>query len=88
MTATAPARWRARPHLRIAPEPSEILRAEITELAAQIDRRLGNPPGTAERAIYFWFWPRVDDLDVLTRLHADAVGFLAAALTDPDPKGT
>ena len=85
MTATAPARWRARPHLRIAPEPSEILRAEITELAAQIDRRLGNPPGTAERAIYFWFWPRVDDLDVLTALHADAARFLLDTIKENRP---
>jgi len=85
MTATAPARWRARPHLRIAPEPSEIRRAEITELAAQIDRRLGNPPGTAERAIYFWFWPRVDDLDVLTALHADAARFLLDTIKENRP---
>ncbi|MCB1290350.1 hypothetical protein [Mycolicibacterium sp.] len=85
MTATAPARWRAHPHLRIAPEPSEILRAEITELAAQIDRRLGNPPGTAERGIYFWYWPRVDDLDVLTALHADAARFLLDTIKENRP---
>ena len=85
MTATAPARWRARPHLRIAPEPCETLRAEITELAAQIDRRLGNPPGTAERGIYFWYWPRVDDLDVLTALHADAARFLLDTIKENRP---
>ena len=65
-------------HLRIAPHPAEILRAEITALCAQVDLRLGNPPGTAERGIYFWHWPpdSVTDPAVLARLHADAVALL------------
>ena len=70
---------------RLTRPPAESLRREIRELAAQIDRRLGNPPGTAERAIYFWFWPRVDDLDVLTALHADAARFLLDTIKENRP---
>lgn len=64
--------------LRIAPEPGEVLRAEISDICAQIDRRLGSPPRTAERAIWFWYWPpdSTTTTAVLTRLHADAVGTL------------
>lgn len=59
------------------PTPAEILRAEVTAICQQIDRRNGTTPGTAERGIYFWFWPRTDDLATLTALHADAVTYLA-----------
>ena len=83
MTATAYRITRcARPNLRVAPTPAETLRRDISELARQIDTRLGNPPGTAERGIYFWFWPRVDDLGVLVALHADAVNFLAGVVAE------
>lgn len=59
---------------RIAPSDAEVLADEIAELAAQIDRRLGNPPGTAERGCYFHYWPLDDELpcEVLSALHADA----------------
>lgn len=57
--------------------PEDILRSEITAICEQIDRRNGTTPGTAERGIYFWFWPRTDDLATLTALHADAVTYLA-----------
>ena len=71
-------------HLRVAPDPAEFLRADITAVCLQIDRRLGNPPGTAERGTYFWLWPPEDvsSLDVLTRLHTDAVTFLHTLITD------
>ena len=80
-----------RPPRPPVPTPAQILRAEISELGRQIDRRLGNRPGAAERAIYFWLWPPPDVqcLDTLTRLHADAVEFLGAVTADPahTPKG-
>jgi hypothetical protein len=63
---------------RVAPTPAEFLRTDITDICAQIDRRLGNPPGTAEHGLYFWWWPPggVDSLDVLQALHTDALRFL------------
>lgn len=61
----------------IAPTEAEILTDEIRAVCHQIDRRLDNRPGTAERGLYFWLWPPADlDADVLTRLHADAIEFL------------
>lgn len=70
-------------HLRMAPSPEDVLRLEIAEVCAQIDLRLGNPPGTAARGIYFWFWPpgSVTSPTVLTRLHADAVVLLFDIVT-------
>ncbi|HOB50963.1 MAG TPA: hypothetical protein PKK01_16880 [Mycobacterium sp.] len=73
--------------LRIAPTAAEVLADEISAICEQIDRRLGNPPGTAEAGLYFWLWPPGDlDADVLTALHADAVTFLLDLTTNP--KGT
>ena len=65
-------------HLHITPTAAEVLSDEISELAAQIDRRLANRPGTAERAIYFWLYPLDDELpcEVLSALHSDAVAYL------------
>jgi hypothetical protein len=65
-------------HLRAAPSPAEILRDEITAICSQMDRRLGNRAGTAEKAVYFYWWPPSEStsVEVLTRLHADAVRFL------------
>lgn len=73
-------------HLRVA--PSELLAGEIHEVCAQIDRRLGNPPGLAEHAVWFWFGPPGPHLsdDVLTALHADAVEFLHALTTKEKKK--
>ena len=70
-------------HLRPAPEPAEILAAEIDAICAQIDRRNGKPAGTALRGIFFWLWPPGDQsAEVLARLHADAVAMLADLCTD------
>lgn len=64
------------------PDPAEVLTAEIHAIAAQIDTRIGKPPGTALRGIYFWHWPPgSQSADVLTQLHADAVTMLAALVT-------
>ena len=82
MTATVARITRcARPTLRVAPTPAETLRQEIAEVCGQIDRRLGRPMGATEVGLYFWFWPATDitSLDVLERLHADAVAALADA---------
>lgn len=51
---------------------------ETRQLADMIDRRIGNPPGTTERAIYLWWWPPTPttSLDCLRTLHADAVEIL------------
>jgi hypothetical protein len=80
MTATA-TRTRAGTrfcHRPRTPTEVELLRQEISDICAQADRRLDNPAGTAERGIYFWYWPAssVSSINVLTRLHADAVAFL------------
>lgn len=59
---------------------AERLAVRIAEVCAEIDTRLGNPPGTAERGCYFWYGPPpCPDLgpDVLTALHRDAVTMLA-----------
>ena len=70
-------------HLAIAPTEAELLADEIRAVCHQIDRRLDNRPGTAERGIYFWLWPPADlDADVLAKLHADAVAFLHAHTTE------
>ncbi len=61
-----------------------MIATEITAICAQIDRRLGNATGTAERAIYFYWSPDADD-DVLTRLHADAVSVLHNITDREDP---
>jgi len=73
--------------LHVAPSPDEILRVDIAAICAQIDMRLGNPPGTAERGTYFWHWPPHDgmDLEVLARLHADAAALLFT-ITNPTPE--
>lgn len=65
--------------LSSAPSVKERLRAEIAEISDQIDHRLGNPPGGAHRAIYFWYWPpdSVSSISVLETLRDDAVAFAA-----------
>lgn len=67
-----------RPPLRLAVDPALLLRQDITAVCAQIDRRTGNPVGTAERGTYYWLWPPADvvSLDVLRSLHRDAVDML------------
>jgi len=64
--------------LQYAPTEAQVLREEIYEIGRQIDRRLGNRPGTAERGIYFWLWPpdSLTDLGVLAQLHGDGIEFL------------
>ncbi len=70
-------------HLAIAPTEAAVLADEIRAVCDQIDRRLDNRPGTAERGLYFWLWPPADlDADVLANLHADAVRFLHTITTD------
>lgn len=65
-------------HLAVAATEAEVLREEIAEIGRQIDHRTFAPPGTAERGVWFWYWPpeSVHSVDVITRLHADAVTFL------------
>jgi hypothetical protein len=76
---------RAARHLAVAPSVEDVLRDEIAELAAQIDRRTGAPPGCAASGIYFWHWPGdTTSADTLVALHADAAGFLHE-LTRKDP---
>ena len=86
-TTRAGTRFCHRP--RISTE-AELLRQDITAACAQIDRRLGNPAGTAERGVYFWYWPAssVSSVDVLVvQLHADAVAFLLDTIVSQS-KGT
>jgi hypothetical protein len=72
-----------RQHLRPASAEADTLREEIDDIAAQLDRRHGDPPGTAVRAIFLWLWPPEDchAADVLAALHAEAVGFLHSVVT-------
>jgi hypothetical protein len=79
---SAARKWEAR-RLHAVPSPADILREEIAAICKQMDRRYGNPPGTSERAVYFWWWPadEVHNVDVLEALHSDAVRFLLKAIT-------
>lgn len=54
------------------------LRDRITEVCAEIDTRLGNRPGTAERGCFFWYWPPEPSIgvEVLVALYRDAVAML------------
>ena len=62
---------------RRRPAEAEVLADAITGICAEIDRRLHNRPGTAERGLWFWLWPpERPEPDVVARLHADAVEFL------------
>lgn len=67
----------ARPRA-LAPTHAQILTAETLAVCAQIDRRLGNQPGTAARGCWFWHWPPEphQSVELLAALHADAVAFL------------
>ena len=68
--------------LTIAPAPEDLRRQHIGELCAQTDLHLGNPPGTAERGIYFWHWPpEIPGAETLTALYADAVELLHTVIT-------
>ena len=71
--------------LRVAPSEAELLAGEISDICQQIDRRLGNRPGTAARGTYFWLWPPdpLPDVSVLIRLHVDSVKFLHTLITAP-----
>lgn len=66
-----------------ARDEAEALIEDIACVCAQIDRRLGNRAGTAERGTWFWYYPPnpAVSLDVLARLHLDAVRFLHAIIT-------
>lgn len=74
----APRRTR-RPHTAPCQRETEqqVLRREIRQLCAMIDRRHGNPPGRAEKAVY-WHYHGCDTISagVLRELHADAVDYL------------
>lgn len=72
-------------HLDAAPSADEVLAREIADVCVQIDRRLGNRTGTAEKGVWFWLWPpdSLPDLDVLTALHRDAVTFLHNLIRTP-----
>lgn len=72
-------------HVRVTPSAAEVLAREIADVCLQIDRRLGNRRGTAERGVWFWLWPPdpLPGLDVLTNLHADAVEFLHNIVRTP-----
>ena len=68
-------------HRTRTPTEAELLRRDIAAVCHQIDRRLHNLPGTAERAVWWWYgppYPEFDNVPVLTRLHADAVQSLHA----------
>jgi hypothetical protein len=73
----------------MAPTTRIELVAAIGVIADQIDHRHGNPPGTALRGIYMWYWPAAGcEIDTLTALHRDAVELLAATQADePTPMG-
>lgn len=59
------------------------LRDRITEVCVEIDSRLGNKHGTAERGCYFWYWPPEPNIgvEVLVALHRDAVAMLDSIVT-------
>ena len=62
---------------------AEALVEDIAAICAQADRRLGNRVGTAERGVWFWYYPPHPNVgtEVLTALHRDAVAFLAGIVT-------
>ena len=64
---------------------AQQLITDIKSISAQIDRRLDNKPGTAERGLYHWHWPPTPttSIEVLTNLHADSVAFLHTITTKP-----
>jgi hypothetical protein len=72
-------------HLTVPRTAAQALRQEITDICVQIDHRLGNRAGTAERGVYFWHWPpdAVVSIDVLTRLRADAIKYLQNLTNSP-----
>lgn len=63
-------------------DPAAILRSQIAHISAEVDKRLGNKPGTCHRAVYFWLWPPQDNtsIPVLENLRTDAVVWLLAAM--------
>ncbi|MGO9100111.1 MAG: hypothetical protein ACLP9Y_11975 [Mycobacterium sp.] len=63
------------------------LRDKITNVCAEIDRRHGNPAGTAERGVYFWLWPWSESIaiDTLQNLLNDARVYLATGRFPPPP---
>ena len=61
---------------------------KIRRIANELDARYGNAiPGTAERALYMWFWPPSESTSVetLCYLLGDARDWLAAAPSQPAP---
>ena len=75
-------------HLAVAPTAAQVLRQEITDICAQIDHRLHNRAGTAERGVYFFYSESLADIDVLTRLRADALNHLHNLTDSPKEKST
>ncbi|OBG70284.1 hypothetical protein [Mycobacterium sp. E3305] len=63
---------------------TEGLRFEIYDVCRDIDHRLGNRLGTAEKGCYFWLWDddtrgrHITSIEVLAALRRDAVAYLAA----------
>jgi hypothetical protein len=60
---------------------ADKLRADIRHVCLAADSLRGNPPGSAERGIYYWLWDPdlsyLTDISVLLRLRLDAVRFLS-----------
>lgn len=70
-----------------APTEAQVLCEQIHEIGLQIDRRLGNRAGTAEKGVWFWYWPPHPGVgvEVLTALRRDAVEFLAGITAREKP---
>ncbi len=85
--------WRGyrRPVLSVLPaghsisarDDAEALVDDIAAICKQVDDRLGNRAGIAERGVWFWYYPPDPNVgvEVLTALHRDAVAFLAGIVT-------
>ena len=77
---------RRRPKLQPAAPPDicDVLRTEIDQLCRQVDRRLQNRPGTAMRAVAFWYYPLTDIRrpEVLVSLHSDAAALLITVINE------
>lgn len=58
---------------------AEMLRREIADIAATLDRRWGNRAGVALKGIYFWHDAASCGLATLSALHSDALMMLLAA---------
>ena len=74
-------------HSDSARDQAEALVEDIAAVCAQADARLGNTAGTAERGVWFWYYPPDPNVgvEVLTALHRDAVAFLAGIAARDTP---